>query len=435
MAIEQSTDFGYLLRSARREAGLTQEELAERAGISTRAVSDLERGINRAPRRDTLDMLAEALDLSEDQRRNWERARRMLARRTGSVTSSMDSPSTGQLPPLLSSFVGRDHEIDRVVRLLQEPGIRLLTLTGPGGVGKTRLSLAVADRVADNFPDGVWFVDLSALNDHRHVLPAIASTLNVNLSGNQPALMALIDVLVQKRVLVLLDNVEHVLKCALQVGELVRACPSLTVLATSRAPLQVQGEREYPLSPLTLPDEADSEDIETVLQSEAVTLFVQRAQAVRPDFTVTGENSTVVSMICHRLDGIPLAIELAATHIRILSPRAMLPRLEHSLSLLSGGMVDLPLRQQTLRNAIAWSYDLLPPDSQRLFHYLSVFRGGWTLESAAAVSSDEDVIEPLERLVEHSLVRVGEQPNGEPRYTMLETIREFGLTLRRRRIR
>lgn len=299
-------------------------------------------------------------------------------------------------------------------------------MTGPGGVGKTRLALAVASQVAGDYPDGVWFVDLSPLIDHRLVLTTLASVLGVTLAGNRPVREALTEALVHSHSLLLIDNVEHVIEAAREVGALIHACPHLTVLATSRAPLRVQGEREYPLAPMEL-DVVDATGGERFLQSEAVQVFVQRAQAVRPDFALTDDNSMIVLAICQRLDGIPLAIELAAAHIRVLSPQAMLWRLEHRLTLLVGGPVDLPPRQQTLRNTIAWSYDLLSPDEQHVFQRLSVFRGGWTLESAEAVTGDDEVIGRLERLVEHSLVRVREQSNGEPRYSMLETIREFGL--------
>jgi predicted ATPase/tetratricopeptide (TPR) repeat protein/DNA-binding XRE family transcriptional regulator len=428
MATDRSMDFGYLLRTARRSAGLTQEMLAESAGISTRAISDLERGINRAPRRDTLDMLAEALELTGEERSQWERARRLQARRTGDSTRIPASGQAGvHLPAPLTSFVGRENEIERVVDLLQQPDIRLLTVTGPGGVGKTRLSLAVARQLADAYPDGVWFVDLAPLNDPALVLPTLAATLGIKLSANQPALDAISESLESARALLIIDNVEHVLDAALQIRDLIRACPKLTVLATSRAPLQVQGEREYPLEPLGLPGRDEDPDLDELLQSESIALFMDRARAVRPDFTLNMSNAAIISAICHQLEGVPLAIELAAAHVRILSPQAMVRRLEHRLPLLAGGRPDLPLRQQTLRNAIAWSYDLLPPESQRLFQLLAVFRGGWTLEAAEAVFGDGDVFSPLERLVEHSLVRVREQPNGEPRYSMLETIREYGL--------
>lgn len=428
MATEAHAVFGDLLRHARRDAGLTQEELAERAGLSTRAISDLERGINRSPRRDTLEMLAEALELPPAERALWEHARQRLAVRAMTAAIPDAQPANVHLPTPLTNFIGREREIADVVEWLRRPDTRMLTLIGTGGVGKTRLSLAVAREVANDYPDGIWFVNLAPLNDPSFVLPEIATTLDISLSGQQPVLSALTAALMDKRVLLLLDNVEHVVQAALELPALVHACPRLNILATSRVPLHVQGEREYPLSPLELPDLDDISDLGQLGRTEAVALFIQRAQAISSVFSLTDHNGHAVAEICHRLDGIPLAIELAAARTRIIPPQTMRQRLEQRLSLLTGGPRDLPLRQQTLRDTIAWSYDLLTPDEQRLFRQLSVFRGGWTLEAAGAVTGESgNTLDNIERLVEHSLVRAYEEPDGEPRYSMLETIREFGL--------
>lgn len=372
--------------------------------------------------------MAGALNLSSEEQAQWRRARKRLAARSASNTHSNAGQSRTHLPAPLTTFVGREQEIINIANVLHGPDTRLMTLTGAGGVGKTRLALMVARQIADAFPDGVWFVDLAPLSDPSLVLPSVASTLTIPVSGNQPALTALVDALTGKRVLLLLDNVEQVVQSARHIATLVSACPNMTVLATSRTPLHVQGEWEYPVSPLELPEHDHVPDIDRLLRFEAVALFVQRAQAIRPDFRLTDDNAQTIADICRRLDGIPLAIELAAARIRLLSPHTMLQRLDHRLSLLTGGALDLPPRQQTLRNTIAWSYDLLTPDEQRLFRQLSVFRGGWTFEAAEAVKDDGiNALDGLERLVEHSLVRVREQTGGESRYSMLETIREYGL--------
>lgn len=430
MRTEPPADFGDLLRQARRSAGLTQEELAGRAGISSRAVSDLERGVNRAPRRDTLDLLAQALDLSPADRTRWERTRKRLATRSR-VTAESSTPGALKpglhVPVPLTTFVGRAGEVAEVVNLLRQPDVRLLTLTGSGGVGKTRLALAAASAVTGDYPEGVWFINLSPLNDSDLVLPTIASTLNIRVPADQPILNTLTAALRSQRTLLLLDNLEHVVQARQDIAALVQGCPLLTVLTTSRVPLRLQAEQEYLVPPLDIPDAADRPEVERLLGFEAVTLFVQRAQSIQPGFRLTDSNAPAVAEICRRLDGIPLAIELAAARVRLLSPEAMSRRLESQLSLLTGGPQDLPLRQQTVRATVAWSYDLLRPEDRQLLRQLSVFRGGWTLAAAEAVAGSADILDGLARLVEHSLVRVHEQPDGEPRYSMLETIREFGL--------
>ncbi len=338
------------------------------------------------------------------------------------------------LPLQPTPFLGRETEVARVVERLQDPGVRLLTLTGPGGMGKTRLALQAAAEVVEAFPDGVWFVPLAPLSDPALVPSAIASALGVREEGGRSLSEALGDFLREKRLLLVLDNFEQVITAAPPVAELIAVAPGLTVLVTSRAPLRLQSEREHPVPPLGLPRRKPPPTLEQLGQYEAVRLFISRAQAVKPDFAITNQSAPAVAELCWRLDGLPLAIELAAARVRVLSPQTMLRRLEQRLPLLTGGARDAPARQQTLRGAIAWSYDLLEPDEQKLFRRLSIFAGGWTLEAAEAVAGSPgsgelglDVLEGLERLVQHSLVRQEEGLGGECRYQMLETIREYGV--------
>ncbi len=339
------------------------------------------------------------------------------------------------LPVQPTPFLGREDEVAQVVARLRDPAVRLLTLTGPGGTGKTRLALQAAAEVVEQFPDGVWFVPLAPLSDPALVPAALAAALGVREEGGRPLHDALGDVLREKRLLLVLDNVEHLLSAAPLVGTLLTVAPGLTVVATSRAPLRLRAEREHPVLPLGLPRRKPPPTLEQVGQYEAVRLFISRAEAVKPDFTVTNETAPAVAEICHRLDGLPLAIELAAARVKLLALPTMLTRLEQRLPLLTGGARDAPARQQTLRGAIAWSYDLLEPDERKLFRRLSVFAGGWTLEAAEAVAGTPesgelglDVLDGLGRLVDQSLLRQEEGLSDECRYRLLETIREYGLS-------
>jgi predicted ATPase/class 3 adenylate cyclase len=334
------------------------------------------------------------------------------------------------LPLQPTPFLGREQEVEQVVALVRRPDVRLLTLTGPGGTGKTRLGLQVGAEVLEDFADGVFFVPLAPLTDPELVPSAIAEALEVREEGGRPLRERLLDVLAGKQLLVVLDNVEHVVGAAPFVGELLGAAPGLKVLATSRIPLRLRGEQEYAVPTLTLPRRKPPPTAEQLTQYEAVRLFIARAQAVKADFTVSNETAPAVAEICHRLDGLPLAIELAAARVRMLSPQAMLARLEQRLPLLTGGARDAPARQQTLRNTIAWSYDLLSPEEKALFRRLAVFAGRASFEAIEAVANsdgDLDVFGGIERLLEHSLIRQEEGPDGEPRFWMLETVREFGV--------
>jgi predicted ATPase/DNA-binding CsgD family transcriptional regulator/DNA-binding XRE family transcriptional regulator len=430
MAHQGSPCFGNLVREARLTAGLTQEELAERSGLSVRGISDLERGLVRSPRRDTLALLAEALALSDAERQHWTELRQRLSLLSNRPRSNDDcdvQPAT-HLPHPLTSFIGRQREQVDLTRILSHPEVRLVTITGPGGVGKTRLAIAVARQLLHEYSDHVRFIDLVPVQDPEDVLPAIAAALGVRDTGTQSLRGALAAQLRGATQLLVLDNMEHVAPSASDVTDLLNFCPELTVLATSRSSLRVQGEREYPLSPLAMPEQGVNVELETLAEVESVALFVERARLVKPDFRITADNVPSVVAICQRLDGLPLAIELAAAWIRLLPPESLLQRLERRLPLLVSKALDIPERHRTLRATIQWSYDLLPREEQRLYRALSVFHGGWTLEAAESIvdSNEFDVMSALEGLIEQSFVRVHAQVNETVRYRMLETIREFG---------
>jgi predicted ATPase/class 3 adenylate cyclase len=335
----------------------------------------------------------------------------------------------GNLPAQLTSFVGREDETAEAVRLLGQA--RLLTLTGAGGTGKSRLALHVAERLRPGYRDGAFFADLSTVTDPGLVPSVLARALGVPEAPGRPVLEALCDHLRDRRLLLVVDNFEQVAEAAPVVEELLAAAPQVRVLVTSRATLALRGEQELMVPPLDLPDPR-LPDLDALGHTEAVRLFVERARAVRPAFRLTTENAPAVAGIAARLDGLPLAIELAATRTKVLAPIQILPRLQRRLTLLTTGARTLPDRQRTLRGAIAWSHDLLPGPERRLFARLSVFAGGWTLESAEAVCDDPedlglDVLDGLTSLVDQSLVLRTEPTAGQPRFSMLETIREFGL--------
>jgi predicted ATPase len=312
--------------------------------------------------------------------------------------------------------------------LLNDASPRLITLTGTGGVGKTRLALEVAAAVSTAFPDGVCFVPLASVSGPALVVPAVADALGVRKSAGDSLQDELARFLRTKHFLLVLDNFEHVLPAALVVTELLATCAGLKVLATSRVPLQLRGERQVPILPLGVPETEGSRSREDIAESEAVRLFVARGQEVKPEFALNDDNVEAIADICRRLDGLPLALELAAVRVKVLTPYALLRRLEHRLPMLIGGARDLPARHQTLRATIAWSYDLLSPEEQTLFRRLAVFIGGWTLEGAKAVVAPEgafDLFDGLGSLVDKSLVQCTDGLDGEPRYLMLETVREF----------
>ena len=417
--------FGARLRRLREAAGLTQEELASKAGLTARGISDLERGKRRRPYPNTVRSLAEALGLSGDERAALVAA---VPRQGGIAATTAISGATA-LPVSPTRLVGREQDLQEITELLGGSETRLLTLTGPGGIGKTRLALEVARDAVGEAVDGVAFVALAPLRDADLVVPTISQTMGLKEAVRLSPLDALCEHLREKSMLLVLDNFEHVAGAAPEVAVLIESCIDLTVLVTSRAPLRIRGEQEYPVPTLGLPTSKPSPDPGEVLGSPSGRLFVERARAVSPTFALTEENAGVVAAICSRLDGLPLALELAAARTRFLDPAALFGRLDRALS--TSWARDLPERQRTMRAALDWSHDLLAEGEQILFRRLSVFAGGFGLEAAEAVGAVEDLevedtLDLLGRLVEQSLVVADASP-GEMRYRMLEPVRQYAL--------
>ena len=342
--------------------------------------------------------------------------------------ASPHNPSSVPLPA--HAIVGRTADVDGAAKLLMRDSVRQVTITGPGGTGKTRLAIELAARLQPDFPDGVFFVDLSAVRVLSHFLSAVGRTLGIHESNDRSIVVALGSVIGPARTLLILDNMEQLLSAGGEIAQILSVLPNARVLVTSRSPLRMSWEHEYPLSPLPVPPEAG--DTESIRAADAVVLFVERAKAVRPDFALDEVNAEAIAEITRRLDGLPLGIELAAARLRLFSPDALLRRLDNRLALLDRGPLDAPERHRTLRAAVQWSHDLLDDNEKVMFRRLGVFAGGWPLGAISAVCADEklderEALDLLEELVAKSLVVFAIDDDGQPRYRMLETLREFSL--------
>lgn len=432
---EASETAGELLKGYRVAAGLTQEDLAERSRVSARTIGSIERGTLHRPRNESLRLLADALALSPQQYAALLNAVRLQRIHDAASVPTMvgeqsQAHSRQMLPVPPTPLVGRKCEMALALDLLRRNEVRLLTLYGPPGVGKTRLALQIALDLRDQFADGSIFVALAPFREPDQVMVAIAQAVGLPTMDAQSLEASLRDALADKQVLLVLDNCEQALAAAPHIGHFLGACPHVKAIATSREVLRVRGEHELSVAPLALADLAHLPPVEDLERYAAVDLFMQRARAVKPTFALSEENGRVVAEICTHLDGLPLAIELAAARIKLLPPRALLTRLDHRLRLLTHSMQDLPERLHTLRSAVAWSYDLLTTEEQRLFARLAVFNGGWTLEAAEAICAapgeqGTETLELLTSLVDKSLVQQEETTSGESRFSMLETIREY----------
>jgi len=431
LAEQGELGFGGLLRRLRNDAGLTQDELAAAAQVSQRAVSDLERGINHTARKDTARLLADALSLAEPVVPVFVAAARghapvaavlVTMQRQAQQASWAAAGGVHGFPSALTSFIGRAEALREVADLLT--GHRLVTVTGPGGAGKTRLAMQVARQVADRSADGAWLVELAPVTDPAQVAAAVAAALGVREQPGLPAAEALTRALARQQVLLMLDNCEHVIGAvAMLCAELLANCDDVRVLATSREPLRVAGEARYRLASLALPD---LDDLAEAARTEAVTLFADRARDADAHFALDDQTAPAVARLVTRLDGMPLAIELAAAQVEALGMSGLLGRLDERLALLAGADRLAPSRQQSLAATVAWSYQLLDEAERRVFRAVSVFPAGFTLEAAEAVAGN-DAGPAVLRLVDCSLLTPPRDgPDGRPRYSMLETLRAYG---------
>ncbi|TMF20003.1 MAG: helix-turn-helix domain-containing protein [Chloroflexi bacterium] len=412
---------GPTLKRLRHGAGMTQEELAERAGISARTVSDVERGLRTLVHQDTARRLISALGLSEEQGRRFG----VLAR--GDEHEQAPAATTAGLPTVLTPFLGRSKELEAIQAALLGGDVRLLTLTGPGGIGKTRLAMEVARGIESSWPDGVLFISLGELKDASLVAPELAKAVGAVESDS-----GLQDVLIRRlsgrKALIVLDTFEHLTAAAPLVYALALGCPKTTFLVTSRSALRLRGEREFPVPPLESPPDTGGDPLLDASRWPATALFWDRVRAVRPDLEMDRSNALLVTDICRRLDGLPLAIELAAARVKHLSLGAIRDQLEHRLELLVGGPLDLPVRQRAIRDTVAWSHDLLDGRAKTLLRRLSVFAGGWALADIEGVCGPAaeigGALEGVSALVDQSLVVV-DRKGSEGRFDMLDVVREY----------
>jgi predicted ATPase/DNA-binding XRE family transcriptional regulator len=407
-----------LLKKLRAAAGMTQEELADRAGISARTVSDVERGLRTVVHGDTARRLAPALGLHDEERAKFEAVARGFVE---------DTHQLGELPVPPTRLLGRARELESITALLQRLEVRLLTLTGPGGIGKTRLALQAAAQAQGMFGGRVFFVPLGELRDSSLVAPELAKVIGVVETG--PDMLSLLARrLAGKPSLVVLDTFEHLIPAAPLIYTLMLKCSKTTFLVTSRTALRLRGEHEFPVPPLELPLTTREAHPEDTQHWPATALFWERAQAVRPDLNLSSKTASLVAEICRKLDGLPLAIELAAARVKHLPLTAIRDQLEHRLELLVGGPLDLPLRQRAIRDTVGWSHDLLRPREQTLLRRLSVFAGGWSLDAIETVAGNVDevggALDGISALVDKSLV-VLERNRADPRYDMLDVVREY----------
>lgn len=426
------TSFGQCLKAYRKARDLTQEELAELVGCASESIRKMEANRQR-PSKYLAGLIAAQLELPpEEQKAFVHLARSRLGSLNYQETTGPAQHTVIGLPSQLTSLIGRVKEIAVVCAFLRGSEVRLLTLTGPGGVGKTRLAMQAATKLVDHFPDGAYFVDLTSIDKPGLVAASIAQALRIQETGERLLMKHIRAFLHNKRLLLVLDNFEHLLQAAPHIADLLEAAPDLNILVTSRAVLHLYGEHEFAVPPLAIPDLAHLPPSDQLAQYDAIKIFIERARAVKADFDITEANASAVVEICTRLDGLPLAIELAAAHSKLLSPHAILTRLEDRFTLLSTAAPNLPERHQTLHNTIDWSYGLLSETEQTLFRRLGVFVGGFTLEAAEAVcgepaSYSASILDGIASLLDKSLLQRSDDSNGDNRFLMLETIRTYAL--------